>query len=122
MGPGLGGAVIRSLILASIALLVASLSGRRAFAAAFIVGVFVITAPMVGILNVIGGENSALASLSFIVNPMTLLIGVEQWLFGTLDNDPMPIGDYGPAYGVATLVLFAGCLSLLLLRYRKVAR
>ncbi|MET7424434.1 ABC transporter permease [Dactylosporangium sp. NPDC005555] len=121
MGPGLGGAVIRSLILAAIALLVASLTGRRAFAAAFIVGVFIITAPMVGILNVIGGEGSALAGLSFIVNPMTLLIGVEQWIFGTPDNDAMPIGDYGPAYLVAVLVLLAGCVSLLLLRYRKVA-
>jgi ABC-2 type transport system permease protein len=121
MGPGLGGAVIRSLVLAGIALLVASLTGRRAFAAAFIVGVFIITAPMVGILNVIGGENSALASLSFIVNPMTLLIGVEQWIFGTPDADPMPIGDYGPAYGAATVALLAGCVGLLLLRYRKVA-
>jgi ABC-2 type transport system permease protein len=120
MGPGLGGAVIRALVLAAIALLVASLTGRRAFAAAFIVGVFIITTPMVGILNVIGGEGSALASLSFAVNPMTLLIGLDQWLFGA-DPDGMPIGDYGPVYGAVTLALLAGCLGLLLLRYRKVA-
>ncbi|MFC5000318.1 ABC transporter permease subunit [Dactylosporangium cerinum] len=123
MGPGLVGAFIRALVLAAIALLVASLTGRRAFAAAFIVGVFIITTPMVGILNVIGGEGSALASLSFAVNPMTLLIGLDQWLFGAEPDQGggMPIGDYGPVYGAATLVLLAGCLGLLLLRYRKVA-
>ncbi|MEV0129533.1 ABC transporter permease subunit [Dactylosporangium sp. NPDC050688] len=123
MGPGLAGAVIRALVLAAIALLVASLSGRRAFAAAFIVGVFVITAPMVGILNVIGGTGSALFKLSFLVNPMTLLFGVEQWLFGAPkgEGDGMPIGGFGPVYGAATFVLIAGCLALLLLRYRKVA-
>jgi ABC-2 type transport system permease protein len=120
MGPGLGGAVIRSLVLAGIALLVASLTGRRAFAAAFIVGVFIITAPMVGILSVIGGEGSALSHLAFLVNPMTLLIGLEEWLFGR-SEDGLPIGDYGPAFGVATALLLSTCIGLLLLRYRKVA-
>ena len=120
MGPGLAGAVIRSLVLAAIALLVASLTGRRAFAAAFIVGVFIITAPMVGILNVIGGQGSALSYLAFLVNPMTLLLGLEQWIFGKVPEG-VPIGDYGPAYGVGTVVVLAACVSLLLLRYRKVA-
>lgn len=121
MGPGLAGAVIRSVVLAGIALLIASLTGRRAFAAAFIVGVFVVTAPMVGILNVIGGEGSALGKLAFLVNPMSLLIALDQWLFGAPSGGGIPIGGYGPAYGIGAVVLVVGCLSLLLLRYRKVA-
>jgi ABC-2 type transport system permease protein len=119
MGPGLGGALIRALILAGIALLVASLSGRRAFAAAFIVGVFVITAPVVGILSVLGNET--LSKLAFLVNPMTLLSGFEQWVFGADPNTRLPIGDFGPLYGVGGIALLALTVGLLLARYRKVA-
>jgi len=119
MGPGLGGAVFRALILAGIAVLVASLTGRRAFAAAFIVGVFIITAPVVGILNVLG--NSTLAKLSFLVNPMTLLNGFEQWVFGADPNTRLPVGGFGPVYGIGGVALLALTLGLLLLRYRKVA-
>jgi ABC-2 type transport system permease protein len=121
MGPGLAGALIRALVLAAIAVLVASLTGRRAFAAAFIVGVFLVTAPIVGILQVFG--NDTLKELAFLANPMSLLSGVEQWLFGTggPGNEGLPIGDMGPVYGVGALVLLGGAVGLLLVRYRKVA-
>jgi ABC-2 type transport system permease protein len=120
MGPGLASALIRALVLASIALLAASTTGRRAFAAAFIVGVFVITAPVVGILSVLG--NQTINQLAFLVNPMTLLGSFEQWLFGRQQGaGGFPIGDYGPLYGAATVAVLALALSLLLARYRKVA-
>ncbi|MGI5244079.1 ABC transporter permease [Dactylosporangium sp. CA-139066] len=117
LGPGLTAALLRALVLASISLLVASLTGRRAFAAAFIVGVFLVTSPIAGILTVLG--NDAVKSLAFLVNPMFLLLGVEQWIFGVKDG--LPIGDYGPVYGAAALVMLGGSVALLLLRYRKVA-
>ena len=119
LAPGLAGTAIRALVLAGLSLLIASLSGRRAFAAAFIVGVFLITSPLVGILSVLG--NDTVKSLAFLANPMFLLLGLEQWLFGASANDALPIGDYGPVYGVAGLVLLAGTVLLLLQRYRKVA-
>jgi ABC-2 type transport system permease protein len=119
LAPGLGGAVLRALILAGISLLIASLSGRRAFAAAFIVGVFLITSPIVGILAFLG--NDALAKLAFLANPMTLMLGLEQWIFGVEGNNELPIGGYGPAYGIGGLILLGGSLGLLLQRYRKVA-
>jgi ABC-2 type transport system permease protein len=120
LAPGLVGTVIRALVLAGISLLVASLTGRRAFAAAFIVGVFLITSPLVGILTVLG--NDTVQSLAFIANPMFLLLGLEQWIFGDERNgNGLPIGDYGPAYGVAALILLVGTVGLLLQRYRKVA-
>ncbi|GAA2627115.1 ABC transporter permease [Dactylosporangium fulvum] len=123
MGPGLAGALIRALVLAAIALVVASTTGRRAFAAAFIVGVFVITTPVVGILVVLGEAlgNSTLSELAFIANPMTLLNGFEQWLFGADGNNRMPIGDFGPVYGLGAVALLALAITLLLARYRKVA-
>ncbi|GGM65023.1 ABC transporter permease subunit [Dactylosporangium sucinum] len=119
MGPGLAGALIRAVVLAGVAILVASTTGRRAFAAAFIVGVFVITAPVVGILSALGNET--LLHLAFLANPMTLLQGLEQWIFGRPGGEGMPIGDMGPVYGVGAVALLAGTLLLLLARYRKVA-
>ena len=120
LAPGLGATLIRALILAGVSLLIASLSGRRAFAAAFIVGVFLITSPIVGILNFLG--NDTLAKLSFLANPMTLMLALEQWVFGIENPDSaLPIGGFGPAYGIGGLVLLAGSLGLLLQRYRKVA-
>jgi ABC-2 type transport system permease protein len=119
LAPGLGTALIRALVLASLSLLVASLTSKRAFAAAFIVGIFLITTPIVGILNVLG--NTTLQHLSFLANPMTLLTGLEQWLFGTQGRGGMPIGGFGPIYGLAGLVLLGGSVALLILRYRKVA-
>ncbi|GAA3270660.1 MULTISPECIES: ABC transporter permease [Dactylosporangium] len=119
LGPGLAAALIRALILGSISLLVASLSGRRAFAAAFIVGVFLITSPIAAILATLG--NDTIQHLAFLVNPMFLMMGVEQWMFGAPENGGMPIGNLGWAYGVGAVVLFGGSLLLLLQRYRKVA-
>ncbi|WP_433614867.1 ABC transporter permease [Dactylosporangium sp. CA-139114] len=119
LAPGLAASLIRALILAGVSLLVASLTGRRAFAAAFIVGVFLITSPIVGILNFLG--NATLAKLSFMANPMTMMLGLEQWIFGAEENNRLPIGDLGPVYGAGACILLAGSVGLLLLRYRKVA-
>ncbi|WP_432987921.1 ABC transporter permease [Dactylosporangium sp. CA-233914] len=118
LGPGLAGAGIRALILAGVSLLIASLSSRRAFAAAFIVGVFLISSPIVAILSFLG--NDTLQHLSFLANPMTLMLGLQQWIFGP-EATRLPIGDWGPAYGLGALVLLGGSVGLLILRYRKVA-
>ncbi|MER7001886.1 ABC transporter permease [Dactylosporangium sp. NPDC000555] len=118
-GPGLGAALVRALVLASLSLLIASLTGRRAFAAAFIVGVFLLTSPIVGILSVLGNET--VKGLAFLTNPMTLLLGLEQWMFGVEANNRLPIGDFGPVYGLGALILLGGSVGLLLQRYRKVA-
>ncbi|MFG2039247.1 ABC transporter permease [Dactylosporangium sp. NPDC048998] len=116
LGPGLGAALVRALVLASLSLLIASLTGKRAFAAAFIVGAFILTAPIVVILGVLG-----VGSLAFLANPMSLLLGLEQWMFGAASGNALPIGDFGPVYGLGALILLGGSVGLLLLRYRKVA-
>jgi len=118
--PGLGAAGIYALSLAGLALLVASLTGRRAFAAAGIVGVFLLTAPIAGIMIGIGGVDSLLAKLAFLVNPVMLLERLTDWLFATVDSE-IPLGGFGPVYLAGAIVLILGCVALLLLRYRKVA-
>src|SRR5690606_38584395 len=42
----------------SLALLIASLTGRRAIAAASVVATFVVTTPVVGVLHAVGGETA----------------------------------------------------------------
>jgi ABC-2 type transport system permease protein len=118
--PGLATAGIYALSLAGVALLVASLTGRRAFAAAGVVAVFILTAPIAGIMIGLGGVDSTLAKLAFLVNPLMLLERLTDWLFAVVDADNIPIGGFGPVYLAATIVLILGCVGLLLVRYRKV--
>lgn len=120
--PGLASAAIRAIVLAGIALLIASTTGRRAFAAAGTVAVFLVTAPIVGVLYVIGRHTGgSLSELSQLANPMTLLNADMEWLFGIESNQQSTIGHFGWVYGVTTLALVVFCLSLLLVRYRKVS-
>jgi ABC-2 type transport system permease protein len=104
-------------VYASLSLLVASLAGRRAVAAAVIVAVFVVTTPIVGVLFAAGGSSGR--QLAFLASPSTVVQGAGVWLF---DLNAFAVGPYGPVYGVATFGLFAACVLLLLVRYRRVAR
>jgi ABC-2 type transport system permease protein len=115
--PGLASAGIRAVVLSSLALLIASLTGRRAFGAAGIVAVFLVTAPVVGVLFAISGPTGQ--HLASLVNPMTLLLGVSDWLF---TKNIELIGNFGPVYGAVAAGLAVFCVGLLLARYRKVAR
>lgn len=115
--PGLAAAAIYAVVLSSIALLVASSTGRRAFAAGAVVAVFLVTAPVAGVFAAIGNETTQ--QLSFLINPMTLVVGLVEWLFNRERTDYL--GDFGPVYAVAAVVLTALCVAGLLARYRKVA-
>jgi ABC-2 type transport system permease protein len=125
---GLAASGVYAIAFASLALLVASLAGRRAVAAALIVALFLITTPVYGVLMGIAYSSSptgeltgnalALSQLAGLVSPMTLVGGVVAWWF----DDAHPLGPYGPLYGAVTLGLVLVGVLLLLLRYRKVAR
>ncbi|MGC9666561.1 ABC transporter permease subunit [Planosporangium sp. 12N6] len=115
--PGLAQAAIYAAVYASLALLVASLAGRRAVAAALIVAVFVVTTPIVGVISVVGGPDAQ--RLAFLASPTTLVQGVGSWLFDAAGDH---VGPYGPVYGATAVALVAACVLLLLARYRRVAR
>jgi len=123
--PGLAYAAVWALLFASVGLLVASSTGRRAFAAGGIVAVFLMTTPIVGVLSVMPSETiNALAGLAA---PLTLVQGVglwlwRKWLVTNPDQQPaLDIGEFGPLYGLVTLMVIVACVGLLLARYRKVA-
>jgi len=116
--PGWGYSLLWALIFAGISLLIASLTGKRAFAAGGIVAVFLMTAPVVGVLNVLPSETSH--HLAGLASPIALINGVEIWLRNRTDLG-LDVGDFGPIYGIEAFCLIAACLLLLLARYRKVA-
>lgn len=126
-GQGLAYAAVVALLFASIAVLVGSLSGRRAVAAAIIAAFFLLSSAVSGILMGLGyGINEPnLSRASLLASPQTLVQGLQPWLFhhklGSFGDD-FTIGSFGPIYGLAWLVFTAGSVLLLLLRYKKVAR
>lgn len=122
-------AAVVALLYGSFALLISSLSGRRAVAAALTVGLISFTLPVVGGLHAIAwsqvprggaptGAALQLTQLANLASPLTLPSGVADWLFG----DREIVGPYGPLYLAVVLALVVVALLLTLLRYRKVAR
>jgi ABC-2 type transport system permease protein len=118
LAPGWAYSLLWAVVFASISLLVASLTGKRAFAAGGIVAVFLMTAPIVGVMNILPSQTAR--NLSGLASPMSLINGVEIWLRRRTDMG-LDIGQMGPIYGIEAFCLITVCLLLLLARYRKVA-
>jgi ABC-2 type transport system permease protein len=116
--PALLYAGLLAVVFGGIALVVASMTGKRAFAAGGIVAIFLMTTPVMGVLMNLPSETTQ--RLAGLASPSTLVGGVGAWL---IDKPGMElrIGDYGPVYGAVTAALLATCVSVLLIRYRKVA-
>ena len=111
--------LIWAIVFAAISLLIASLTGKRAFAAGGIVAFFLMTTPIVGVLANLPSRTAQ--ELAGLASPMTLISGVGSWLFpGSAIND-LSIGRFGTVYAIEAATLILGCLLLLLARYRKVA-
>ncbi|MEV4480691.1 ABC transporter permease [Micromonospora coxensis] len=110
-------------VFASVGLLIASLTGKRAFAAGGIVAVFLMTTPIVGTLSIM--PSATVNELALLASPSTLVQGVGLFLLGDLlapaGQAEQLIGGFGPVYVLGAALLVAACVTLLLLRYRKVA-
>jgi len=116
--PAWGYSLLWALVFASISLLIASLTGKRAFAAGGIVAVFLMTPPIVGVLSIL--PSSTAQQLAGLASPATLVSGVGTWLIPAT-NTGIDIGRFGLVYAIEAGTLIAACLLLLLARYRKVA-
>jgi ABC-2 type transport system permease protein len=114
---GLLAGAIHATLLASLALPIASLSGRRVFASGMIIALFLLSAPVSGAVMAFGGDT--LQNLGGLLNPASLLNGVDQWLFG-LTIDIAFTGDYGALYALVTAALIALGIALTVVRYKKV--
>lgn len=115
--PGWGYSLLWSLLFTCIGLLIASLTGKQAFAAGGIVAVFLMTTPIVAVLAQL--PSSAANKMAGLASPNTLIQGVGNWIFGAQTG--IDVGRYGPIYGIEAFCLIVALLLLLLARYRKVA-
>lgn len=114
---GLLSAAIHAALLASFALPIASLSGRRVFATGMIIGVFLIMTPVSASLRAFG--DGAAAQLAGVLDPASLLNGVDQWLFGA-GLRLVETGPYGGVYALVTVALIALGTAASVWRYKKV--
>jgi ABC-2 type transport system permease protein len=111
-------AAIFALVMSAVALLGASFTGRRAFAAGGIIAVFLVSVPVSAVLAVLG-DGGLVGELSGLANPAWIVAGVGVLLVG----HESPIGDIGgtgPVYAATAVVLIGLCLAVLLARYRRV--
>jgi len=131
----MGVAVLWAVLLAAIGLVLASLTGRRAYATGITAIYLFLTWTLSTILVNIGqhgpggpkggpfGPNAVEplgARLGGLISPFSVLEGVRQWLGGTNTSPIPPPGSVGFLYGIMFLVLLAVCLAGLAARYRRV--
>jgi ABC-2 type transport system permease protein len=124
--PGLGVGVLWAVLMAAIGLVLASLTGRRAYATGFVAISCVLTFTVsLLLIGAEGGPDTTAtgARIVGLFSPFTILDGVRIWLGGTSPGfDPPTLGHFGPVYGVVFVLLLAACLGGLAARYRKVSR
>jgi ABC-2 type transport system permease protein len=135
LGPGLLYGAAWAVLLASIGLLLASTTGKRVFAICAIGIPLFFSEILANALMHIGGQAfgpagpgqpSALASLSGLLSPFTLLGGLLHWLQAAPSGTgPRPlqqtiIGNYGPVYGLVFVLVLAAAIGGLIARYRRV--
>jgi ABC-2 type transport system permease protein len=112
---GLAYVLVLAIINAAVAMLIAACTGRRAFAAGGIVGVYLVTLPIAAVLIEIG--EGAVRQLSGLPSPMMTGQGLRSWVTGP---GPIDVGGYGWAYLLVALVLVAGSVAVTHARYRRV--
>ena len=114
-----GNGVIHAVVLASVGLAIGSLAGRRAYAAGAVLAVFLVG----GVVGAIFAESGiGFEGVAPFLNPLTILDGTRQWLFGGTVAESPVAGAGVPLwlYGVATLALLLGSWAVLALRYRRI--
>jgi ABC-2 type transport system permease protein len=128
---GLAIGALWAILIGSIALLIASLTGRRVFATGGIAIVLFLSWVLATVLIQIGLAGSrgvelsgahapALARLAGLISPFTDLDGLRLWLGGTTAGQVPDPGGFGPLYLVMFLLFLAVAIGGLIARYRKV--
>ena len=125
--PGLGVGLMWAVLFAAIGLVLASLTGRRAYSTGIVAISCILTFFLALLLiDAEGGMKDATstgARVAGLFSPFTILDGVRVWLGGDPGTGLVPDpGGYGPLYAVVAVILLAACLAGLAARYRKVSQ
>ncbi len=119
--PGiLGNGLLHAIVVGSIGLAICAVAGRRAYAAGAVLALFLIGGVVSGTFQSLGSGFEALAPFA---NPLAILDGAREWLFGS-SVAGSPVSDAGVplfAYGVAVAVLLGVSWLVLAMRYRGIA-
>ncbi len=119
--PSIGRTIVIAALLSGVGLLATAFTIRRAFAAATIIGAFMVLSGVVAIIvNRVSPEGPF--ALVALLDPFALMGGVSAFLFGvkptwsTIVHSHLPLGLFAAmAVGVSI-----ACLGLLVLRYRRI--
>ncbi|HEX6525363.1 MAG TPA: ABC transporter permease [Streptosporangiaceae bacterium] len=124
--PGLGLGVLWAVLMAAIALALASFTGRRAYATGIVaITCFLLWTLSELLINAEGGltATTTAARIVGVFSPFTVIDGVRIWLGGTNQGlDPTNLGHFGPLYGVVAVLMLAASLGGLAARYRKASQ
>jgi ABC-2 type transport system permease protein len=115
----IGSGVLHAVVLASFGLAISSLATRRAFAAGAVLAVFLIGGVISAVLAEAGGAFDDWAPF---LNPLSIIDGARQWLFGgEVAESPVGASDVPlPVYGAAAALLTLASWLVLALRYRRI--
>jgi ABC-2 type transport system permease protein len=119
--PGIiGSGVLHAVVLASLGLAICSLAARRAYAAGAVLAVFLIGSVVSGTFQ--GQPDLGLEWVAPFTNPLAILDGAREWLFGgSVAESPVTAADLPlVTYGLATAILLGISLAILAIRYRRV--
>lgn len=122
---GLAGAAILSVVLAGVGAVISAWTTRRGFAIAAIITTLIMSYSVVASVQGIADQQEAtdVAGYTGLFAPYTLVDGIQVALFdaeaSTVEGPPGVGG--GLVFVAVALAIVAGCLLLLLRRYRKVA-
>ena len=119
--PGIfGNGLLHAVVIGSIGLAICAVAGRRAYAAGAVLALFLIGGVVSGTFQSLGSGFEALAPFT---NPLAILDGAREWLFGG-SVAGSPVSDAGvplPVYGVAAAILLGVSWLVLAVRYRGIA-
>ncbi len=112
--------VAAAIAMAALALALASLTPRRAYATAAIFAVFYISVAAAGIAHF--AVHGDLGRYILLVAPTNILEGLTAWLFNAVPDAPLADAAIGGGiYALATLVLAGSAIAVLLRRYARIA-
>ena len=116
----LGSGLLHAITIGSIGLAICAVAGRRAYAAAAVLALFLIGSVVSGTFQSLGSGFEALAPFA---NPLAILDGAREWLFGG-SVAGSPVSDAGVPlfmYGLAAATLLGVSWLVLAVRYRGIA-
>jgi ABC-2 type transport system permease protein len=121
---GLAGAVMFAVVLSAVGLLIAAWTPRRGIGVAAVVATLTILGGVSAIVSGISKDegNLTLSGWAGLVSPVSLVDGIQVWLFDTetsiVTGPPGRAG--GPVFALVAVALVATCYLLLVRRYRGV--